>query len=176
MEEYPCGCGVVAAHAGRSGGLVLHRIEVGASIGHTDLPVRQSLSLRLDFRFSLEELVLSRGRHVVFPLLFHEFLNEGLLLDGPYLLLRLLRLPPRITHVIIESRSWYFAMNFRVILKVMSSLGDFAFLFLLIFVLIFEGGFVLGLDLISLNSVIIDAVCATVHVGDAYHLVKTNKL
>lgn len=138
--------------------------------------MRQSLLLCLDFRFSLEELVLSWGRHVVFPLFFHEFLNEGLFPAGFYLFLWLVRFRPRITGVVVHSWPRHFPMNFSIILEVVSSFGHLALLFLLILVLILEGGLVLGLHLVPLNAVIIDAVRATVHVIDPYHIVKTNKL
>lgn len=176
MEEYPRGCGVVAAYTRRGGGFVLNGIEIGASIGHADLPMRQSLAFSLDLRFSLEELVLSWGRQVIFPLLLHQLLNEGLLLGRLYLLLRLLHLPYRLGLVVIHAWTWYFPMNLSIIIQVISSFGSFALLVLLILVLILERALVLSFDLVSLNAVAIDAVCATVHVANAYHTVKTNKL
>lgn len=78
--------------------------------------------------------------------------------------------------MVIYSRPWYFPMNFGIILEVMPSLAGLALLLLLIFVLILEGSLVLRLNLVSLNPIAIDAVGTTIHVANAYHLVKTNKL
>jgi len=59
---------------------------------------------------------------------------------------------------------------FGVILEVMSSFGLLPLLLFLILVLISQRSLILALDLISLDSVGVDAVAAAVHVPDAYHL------
>ena len=61
-------------------------------------------------------------------------------------------------------------MYLGVILEVMSSFGLLPLLLFLILVLISQRCLILALDLISLDSVGVDAVAAAVHVPDADHL------
>ena len=52
----------------------------------------------------------------------------------------------------------------------MSSFGLLALLLFLVLFLISQGRLILALDLVSLDSVGVDAVAAAVHVADADHL------
>lgn len=54
-----------------------------------------------------------------------------------------------------------------VVLQIVTSFGQ--FLLLVLLVAIFQGSFILFLDLIALNAAVTDAMTTTIHVSDADH-------